>query len=116
MRLRRDHGPRAGMVNSVSSSISQDTSPCLPLHPRPKLSSSLNVFVRRRYYSFSLDPAVSPRSLSFRDESAGKYKRLDLTFKRVPLVICRMFVVNSRYSYSRIYFPDNFELSLQYTG
>lgn len=38
MRLRRDHGPRAGMVNSVSSSISQ-THP-LAFLPTPFLPSS----------------------------------------------------------------------------
>jgi len=37
MRLRRDHGPRAGMVNSVSSSIRQAD----PLATRPPPSHAL---------------------------------------------------------------------------
>lgn len=77
MRLRRDHGPRAGMVNSVSSSIRQAD----PLATRPPPSHSLSsplkrlctspssIYLSPSFYlylpiSFSLSPFISFPCLS----------------------------------------------------
>lgn len=61
MRLRRDHGPRAGMVNSVSSSIRQAD----PLATRSPPSHSLSSPLKRLctspssiYLSISLVPSL----------------------------------------------------------
>lgn len=59
MRLRRDHGPRAGMVNSVSSSIRQAD----PLATRPPPSHSLSSPLKRLCTSPSsiyLSPSFHP--------------------------------------------------------
>ena len=61
MRLRRDHGPRAGMVNSVSSSISQ-THPLAflstPFPPPP--SSPERLCTPQSSLSLSLSLSLSP--------------------------------------------------------
>ena len=58
MRLRRDHGPRAGMVNSVSSSIRQAD----PLAARPPPSHAL-VTPEASLYVAVIHPSLSFPSL-----------------------------------------------------
>lgn len=65
MRLRRDHGPRAGMVNSVSSSIRQAD----PLATRPPPSHALvtpeaSLYIAVIYPSPSFHPLPTSLSLS----------------------------------------------------